>query len=279
MGRPRDALPFLFETCMYWGLNAFGMWILAWACGVEHADGTPIHFAEACALMGMLGATILIPGPPGLLGLFHVGIYCGMTFYFSPKIIEGPGSVYVFLLYVIQLVWTLACAGYFLRDPKAREELREAEHDVEVAAAAPEAAKAAEAPEGPAKGAVVRQLRPKAAPPPPAAAAAPAAVGGWIEPCDLLLCARRDGNEALERFESRLAAVFHAETELRAAHGSDGDATRGFELRALRGLAQAARLAHREEVLEVARVQKAQGGSSGLSTDEILALSVISVAA
>ncbi len=146
LGRPRDALPFLVETFLYWGLNAFGMWILAWACGVEHADGTPINFAEACALMGMLGATILIPGPPGLLGLFHVGIYCGMTFYFSPKVIEGPGSVYVFLLYIIQLIWTLACAGYFLRDPKAREELREAEHDVEVGAAEPEAPKAAEAP-------------------------------------------------------------------------------------------------------------------------------------
>ena len=58
------------------------MWLLAWGCGVVHADGSAITFGEACALMGMLGCTILIPGPPGLLGVFQAGIYAGMTMYF-----------------------------------------------------------------------------------------------------------------------------------------------------------------------------------------------------
>src|SRR5262249_47584526 len=114
LGRGRDAGGFLVETTFYWGLNAFGMWILAWGCGVVHADGSPITFGEAAALMGMLGCTILIPGPPGLLGVFQAGIYAGMTMYFPTHIVTGPGAAYVFLLYLIQLVWTVASAGFFL---------------------------------------------------------------------------------------------------------------------------------------------------------------------
>lgn len=126
LGRGRDALPFLAETTAYWGLNALGMWLLAWGCGVAHADGSPITFGESCALMGMLGVTILIPGPPGLLGVFQAGIYAGMTMYFPTAIVTGPGSAYVFLLYATQLVWTVLAAGFFVvGDRKALDVLRE----------------------------------------------------------------------------------------------------------------------------------------------------------
>jgi len=114
LGRGRDAGGFLFETTLYWGINALGMWILAWGCGIVHADGSPITFGEACALMGMLGCTILIPGPPGLLGVFQAGIYAGMTMYFPTEVVTGAGAAYVFLLYAIQIIWTLASAGFFL---------------------------------------------------------------------------------------------------------------------------------------------------------------------
>lgn len=124
LGRGRDAGGFLVETTLYWGINAFGMWLLAWGCGVVHADGTPITFGEACALMGMLGCTILIPGPPGLLGVFQAGIYAGMTMYFPTAIVTGPGAAYVFLLYAVQLVWTIGAAGFFLTfDRSALKEL------------------------------------------------------------------------------------------------------------------------------------------------------------
>ena len=100
------------------------MWILAWGCGVVHADGSGITFGEACALMGMLGCTILIPGPPGLLGVFQAGIYAGMTMYFPREVVTGGGSAYVFLLYVIQLAWTIIGAGIFLvGDRKALSKL------------------------------------------------------------------------------------------------------------------------------------------------------------
>ncbi len=133
LGRPRDAIPFLFETTLYWGLNVLGMWILAWGCGVVHADQTPITIPETCALMGMLGVTILVPGPPGLLGVFQLGIYAGMTMYYPTSVVTGAGAAYVFLLYVAQFVWTgIAGGAALLLDRGARTSLKLAEHDVEV---------------------------------------------------------------------------------------------------------------------------------------------------
>lgn len=114
LGRGRDAGGFLVETTLYWGLNAFGMWLLAWGCGVVHADGSPPTFGEACALMGMLGCTILIPGPPGLLGVFQAGIYAGMTMYYPESVVTQSGAAYVLLMYLVQLVWTIGAASFFL---------------------------------------------------------------------------------------------------------------------------------------------------------------------
>jgi hypothetical protein len=128
LGRGRDAMPFMLETTVYWLFNALGMWLLAWGCGVVHADGSPITFGEACALMGMLGVAILIPGPPGLLGVFQAGLYAGMTMYFPTSIVVGPGAAYVFLLYGIQVLWQIVAAAIFLvGDRKALRALEEAE--------------------------------------------------------------------------------------------------------------------------------------------------------
>jgi hypothetical protein len=78
--------------------------------------------------MGLLGVTILIPAPPGLLGVFQAGIYAGMTMYFPTNVVTGPGAAYVFLLYAIQVVWTLAAGALFLvGDRKNLTALEEAE--------------------------------------------------------------------------------------------------------------------------------------------------------
>jgi hypothetical protein len=129
LGRGRDAWPFLLETTVYWGCNVLGMWLLAWGCNVVHSDGSSITFGEACTLMGMLGVTILIPGPPGMLGVFQVGIYAGMTMYFPQAVVTGPGAAYVFLLYIIQVCWQLGAGAFCLAlDPSARQRFEEAEH-------------------------------------------------------------------------------------------------------------------------------------------------------
>jgi hypothetical protein len=37
-----------------------------------------------------------------------------MTMYFPTNVVTGPGAAYVFLLYALQLVWTILAAAFFL---------------------------------------------------------------------------------------------------------------------------------------------------------------------
>lgn len=104
---PKDASGYLLETTLYWAINAAGMWFLAWGTGLEHADGSAPTFWEAAAMMGMLGITILIPGPPGLLGIFQAGLFCGMTFFYPESIVKERGAAYACLLFLVQVVWTV----------------------------------------------------------------------------------------------------------------------------------------------------------------------------
>jgi glycosyltransferase 2 family protein len=120
----RDTFGFISETVIYWGFNALGMWLLAIGCGITHADGTAITFFEALGLLGMLSCAILIPGPPGLLGVFQAGIYTGMTMYFPTSIVKGPGVAYVFLVYILQLIWTFAVGGWGLWHEGGARKLR-----------------------------------------------------------------------------------------------------------------------------------------------------------
>ncbi len=113
-GRGKDAFGFFVETSLYWGFNVFGMWVLAVGCGVVHADNSPATLGETCALMGMLGCAVFIPGPPGMLGVFQAGIYAAMTMYYPTSVVTGAGSAYVFLLYALQVGITVLLGGIAL---------------------------------------------------------------------------------------------------------------------------------------------------------------------
>jgi glycosyltransferase 2 family protein len=101
---PRYALPFLFETSLYWLLNATLMWVLGIACGL------PMNFGHACAVMGVLAVGILVPAGPGLFGAFQAATYGALAMYFAPDVVTHAGAAYVFLLYAVQFVWHLVAA-------------------------------------------------------------------------------------------------------------------------------------------------------------------------
>ncbi len=94
----RHLVPYLIETVAYWGIAAAGMWLLAWGCGVEG-----MTFYRACTLLGVLGLGIIVPGAPGYFGAFQASIYAGLALYFAEATVLGPGSAYVFFLYVSQM--------------------------------------------------------------------------------------------------------------------------------------------------------------------------------
>jgi len=101
----RYGLPFIVETLVYWMLNAVGIWVLGLACGL------PMTIGHAGAVMGVVAVGILVPAGPGLFGAFQASGYGALAMYFAPTTVTWEGSVFVFLLYVVQFIWHLVAAG------------------------------------------------------------------------------------------------------------------------------------------------------------------------
>jgi len=99
---PRLMGPFLFQTAVYWSVNALGMWLLGWGCGLPMTPG------QGFAVMGVLAMGILLPAGPGLFGAFQLSIFLALRMYFPDAMVHREGSAFVFLMYVSQLVFTTA---------------------------------------------------------------------------------------------------------------------------------------------------------------------------
>jgi glycosyltransferase 2 family protein len=87
---------FLFESLLYWGCNALGVWVLGRACGLA------MHPGHALAVMGVLAIGILLPTGPGLFGNFQLAISAALRLYFAQHVAAGEGAVFIFLLYLSQ---------------------------------------------------------------------------------------------------------------------------------------------------------------------------------
>lgn len=91
----RHLLPFVAMTLAYWGVNGVGMWYLARTCGL------PIPLIGGFAIMTILGVGILIPTGPGHFGNFQAAVTAALGLLgLSASQFEGPGSAYVFILYL-----------------------------------------------------------------------------------------------------------------------------------------------------------------------------------
>ena len=93
---PRLLLGFLFESALYWGCNALGVWLLGLGCGL------PMTLGHAAAVMGVLAIGILLPTGPGLFGNFQLAVSAALRLYFAESLIGTQGAVFIFLLYVMQ---------------------------------------------------------------------------------------------------------------------------------------------------------------------------------
>jgi glycosyltransferase 2 family protein len=91
-------VPFLAETLAYWLVNAAGVQLLAWGCGLAG-----ITLAQAAVTVGCVGIGILVPSGPGYFGAFQLSTYAALAMYFPEATVVGPGAAFVFLLYVTQI--------------------------------------------------------------------------------------------------------------------------------------------------------------------------------
>lgn len=105
----RTAPLFGLCTCLYWALNATGVWVLLCGAGLPSPS-----LAEASVILGVLGLGLVVPNAPGFFGTFQIAAYSAMVLFYPLVVVTQAGAAFVFLLYAIQMSVILGGAGIAL---------------------------------------------------------------------------------------------------------------------------------------------------------------------
>jgi uncharacterized protein (TIRG00374 family) len=112
----RNMLVFLAWSLVYWAANGLAMWVLASAF---HLGLSPIG---GFAVMGVVAVGIMLPNPPGLVGLYQGATLLGLSLYL-PGANDPHQQVYATtfafanLQYVLQVVWYMGAGALALATP------------------------------------------------------------------------------------------------------------------------------------------------------------------
>lgn len=100
----RHSVPFVLATLVYWLLNAACTWLLGWGSGLHG-----FSFWRACVVTGVLAIFgVLMPNAPGFVGAFQFSLYAGLAVFYGREHVLGEGALFVFLIYLGQLLVTFA---------------------------------------------------------------------------------------------------------------------------------------------------------------------------
>lgn len=105
---PGALAAFVALTLAFWGLNAFGMRVLALGFGFR------LGLVESCALLGVLVVGIMIPAGPGMVGTFQGAIVVGLGLFTPAAAVATRGTAYANVLWATQLVQQTALGTFFL---------------------------------------------------------------------------------------------------------------------------------------------------------------------
>jgi hypothetical protein len=104
----RKAAVFVALTVVYWGLNAWGMNVLARGFGLE------LGLVESCAILGVLVVGVMIPAGPGMVGTFQGAIVIGLSLFVPKDVVATRGTAYANVLWAAQLAQQVALGTFFL---------------------------------------------------------------------------------------------------------------------------------------------------------------------
>ncbi len=93
----RKVVAFFALTVAYWGLNAWGMRILARGFGLELLP------LQACTVLGVLVGGAMIPAGPGMVGTFQGAVVLGLALFFPRAVVDTRGTAYANVLWASQI--------------------------------------------------------------------------------------------------------------------------------------------------------------------------------
>lgn len=99
---------FMALTALFWGLNAFGIGLLA------QGFGFALGPMEATAVLGALVVAAMIPAGPGMVGTFQGGVLLGLALFLPRDVLATRGTAYANVLWGAQIGQQVALGAAFL---------------------------------------------------------------------------------------------------------------------------------------------------------------------
>ena len=120
---PRQLVKFLLLTTCYWGVNGFGVWILAQGFNLD------IPLSAAYAMMACVVVGMMIPNSPGNVGTFWYFLLLPLTLY-GFSVADNQASMFGLTAYGMQLLqqtgfglWFLMTGGIRYSELTMREDI------------------------------------------------------------------------------------------------------------------------------------------------------------
>ena len=101
---------FFALTVVYWGLNGFGMAVLARAFDCSRAVAgsacQPLELSvfQAFVVLAVLVVGLMIPAAPGMMGTFQAAIKVGLGLFVPAAVVNGSGLAYANVMWLAQTV-------------------------------------------------------------------------------------------------------------------------------------------------------------------------------
>jgi uncharacterized membrane protein YbhN (UPF0104 family) len=105
----RRGIPFVIWSLIYWSLTVCQLWLVLLGCGLE------LGFADAAAVVAIVGLAIQLPGGPAQAGSFQLGMAAALGL-LTASAEHDAASSFAALMYLLQLggACALALPGMWL---------------------------------------------------------------------------------------------------------------------------------------------------------------------
>ncbi len=95
---PTATAGFFLYTALYWGLNGFGMFVLARAFDASLS----LTLFQAYVVLCVLVVGLMIPAAPGMVGTFQAFVKVGLGLFLPPQVVGSAGLAFANVLWLCQ---------------------------------------------------------------------------------------------------------------------------------------------------------------------------------
>ncbi len=117
----RNMLVFLVWSVVYWASNGLAMWVLARAFHTLN-PAFDLSLIGGFAVMGVVAVGIMLPNPPGLIGLYQGATLLGLSLYVpgadnKQAAIYATAFAFANVQYILQVTWYMGVGALALLTP------------------------------------------------------------------------------------------------------------------------------------------------------------------